>query len=579
MKLINRLIPYSFFISLLCLGCEDLKFGNDFLEKRTSTDIVIDTVFASRIYADQVLNEAYRSLPDGLPQYNRIGWSMLESYTDLGDFAKSGTTYAPWTASTSEDNLPYRLSVGGAGRGPYAGIRKAYTYIENVDMVPDMTSQEKELRKAEARMIVAFHYSQMLRYYGGIPWVGHAYAPDEDFYNERMTVEATVDTIVKILDQVSGVLPWSVPAADDGRMTKAAAMGLKVRVLLFAASPLFNSDAPYLAGEAADKKIVWYGNEDQMRWQKALDAGLAFMEAMETNGYYALVNTGNPRMDFRKGYHDRGNGEVLISSRFQNKQTYGIWDNQLRYGVCVPTLNLVDMFPMADGSDFSWDNPDHAAHPFFDVNGNLVRDVRLYESAIVNGDAFQGRKAECYVGGREYNAYQGVLSTGFMIAKFFGDRSWPINQFYQWPLLRLSEVYLSIAEACNEMNRKSDAVLYMNKVRERVGLPGINPNMNQDELREAILRERAIELAFEEVRWFDLVRWKRSDIFKSTQWCRGIQFTKTTGKAPNNVTWAFKNTRYERAWIKSWDNDRWFLLPINQTELNKRKGMIQNPGW
>ncbi|MGV8093915.1 MAG: RagB/SusD family nutrient uptake outer membrane protein [Mangrovibacterium sp.] len=577
MKLITKLIPYPFLIFLLCLGCEDLKFGDDFLEKRTSTDISSDTVFSSKIYAEQVLNEAYRSLPDGLPQKGRLGWGMLESFTDLGDFAKSGTTYAAWTASTAESSLPYGMGVNN-GRGPFAGIRTAYTFIENVDRVPDMTTQEKEIRKAEAKMIIAFHYSQMFRYYGGMPWVDHAYTPSDDFYAERMTVEATVDTIVKILDQVSAVLPWKVEALDDGRMTKAAAMALKVRVLLFAASPLFNDNAPFLDGEAAEKKIVWYGNKDQARWQRALDAGLAFMEALQANGYWKLVNTGNPRMDFRKAYHDRGNGEVLISSRFVNKLTTGgIVDQQTRYGVCVPTLNLVDMFPMADGTDFSWDNPNQAAWPFFDQAGKPVRDVRLYESVIVNGDTYQGRKAECYVGGRENNTFLGLKeSTGFMMAKFTGDRSWPFNQFYQWPLLRLPEVFLSIAEACNELNRGSEAIQYVNMVRERVGLPGLNPGMGQAELRDAILRERCLELAFEEARWFDLCRWKRSDIFKSTRWCRGMVFLRDA--ATGEITWTFRQTRYERAWINSW-TDRFFLLPINQNELNKRKGMIQNPGW
>ena len=579
MKRVVKLIPYAFVIFLLCLGCEDLKFGDDFLEKRTSTDISVDTVFSSKIYAEQVLNSVYRMLPDGLPQYNRLSWSMLDSYTDLGDFAKAGTTYAAWTASTSENNLPYRLSTEtAANRGPFAGIRLAYTFIENVDKVPDMTSQEKELRKAEAKMIIAFHYSQMFRWYGGVPWVGSAYTPDDEFYNERMTVEETVDKIVSLLDEVAAVLPWKVSETDDGRMTKIAAMGLKVRVLLFAASPLFNDDTPYMEGEAAEKKIVWYGNKDKSRWQRALNAGLEFMQALQTNGHYGLVNTGNPRMDFRAGYHDRATGEVLMGSRFHNKLTTGgIVDNQLRYGVCVPTLNLVDMFPMADGTKFSWDNPEHATYPFFDANGNHSRDIRLYETAIVNGDAFQGRKAETYEGGREYTAFLGVQSTGFQIAKFFGDRSWPINNFYQWPLLRLPEVYLSIAEALNEMDRGAEAIPYVDRIRNRVGLPGLSKNLTKDELRDAILHERAIELAFEEVRWFDLVRYKRSDIFKSTRFCKGLRFHRnsTTGE----IMWEFKDTRYERAWINAWDNDRFFLLPINQTELNKKRGMIQNPGW
>ena len=119
----------------------------------------------------------------------------------------------------------------------------------------------------------------MLRYYGGMPWVDRSYRPDEEMTFTRMTVEETVRKTLELMKEAAQDLPWNVSASDEGRMTAAAVLGLKSRMLQFAASPLFNNKAPFMSGEAADKHYVWYGNYDQTRWQNALDAGLEFLRA------------------------------------------------------------------------------------------------------------------------------------------------------------------------------------------------------------------------------------------------------------------------------------------------------------
>jgi len=570
----------SLLLSVVLIGCDDFRLGDSFLEKRTSTDIPLDEVFSKRIYAEQVLAEAYRSLPDGLPQENRLSYGGLESITDLSTCEKSGgglSQYAGNQLSPASDlsRTAYRLDDSNK-RGPMSGIWTAYRFIENVDKVPDMTNEEKQIRKAEAKVIIAFHYSQMLRYYGGMPWISHAYGPSDNFKTVRMTVEQHVDSTVNLLDQAIKVLPWTFSESEDGRMTKAGAMALKIRVLLFAASPIFNANEPYCPGIAADQKIVWYGDYQQSRWQRALNAGLDFMDSVRVNGFYKLVSTGNPRSDFQAGYFNRRNGEVLLSSRWFTTYQTNLWPfGEILYGQLNPTLNLVDMFPMADGSEFSWDNPVHAANPFFNSSGNMVRDVRLYETCIVDGDDYQGRKAEVYVGGRE-NKNSGLVRSGFGMRKFYQDQKSNIGKFYQWPLMRLPEVYLSIAEALNEMGRTNEAYEYIKLIRDRVGLPNVTAGMNQSEMREAILKERCLELAFEEVRFFDLIRWKRSDIFKSTFRKRGLTITKdaVTGK----LTYTQKQVTLAMLWAEQW-KDANFLHPIPVSEMNKKYGLVQNPGW
>lgn len=598
MRNYKKLIGCLSLLTLVWTGCEDLKFGEKFLDKPLSNEQNIDSVFTKKIYAEQALAEAYHSLPDYLPMRGRLGYGVLEMLTDLGDWTKKGAPkfYTGTVDGTNSylEHLPYRLDVDNntIGVSPIYGIRRAYIYLENVDRVTDMTDAEKAVGKAEAQMIIAYHYSQMLRYYGGMPWIDHAYTAEDPMKFPRMTVEETVQKIVGLLDAAASVLPWEVDAANDGRMTVAAALALKSRVLLFVASPLFNADKPYLEGDASSQFFTWYGNYSSERWQKALDAGLAFMRANKDHGdSYQLVNTGHPREDFAAGYFNRHNNEVFISSRrFTTYATGKLPFAQVRYGVASPTLTYVDMFQMNDGTEFDWNNPDHHTFPFFDENGNPRRDLRLYETVAINGDKFKGnQKVEIYEGTKQAPYNQGRMSyNGLAMRKFIRNFNDEVNgKFYSCPLIRLPEVYLNMAEAMNELNKASirdefgnTAYDYINKVRERAGMP---PVLEKDvpagkPLRETILRERAVEFGYEEVRYFDLVRWKRSDLF-TRQLSRLV--IKKAASEPSGFSYAVSHEMAEsREFAKpdKW-SDKYFLLPLPVDEINKKYGLIQNPGW
>ena len=285
--------------SLLLTGCDDFKFGNAFLENPLSNEMNIDSVYAHKIYAEQALAQIYHTLPDFMPQENRLSWGILESLTDLSDMTKGGgNAYHKGTMSAADPGGgPYQIlynEVDGACSATY-GIRKAYLFLSNVDRTPDMTDDEKRVRKGEAKAIIAFHYAQMFRYLGGMPWIERAYNPSDEMKFTRLTVEEMVTKVCALIDEAAEMLPWEVEAIDDGRMTKAGMMALKVRFLLFAASPLFNSDQPFKAGEASDLRYTWWGNYDKQRWQDALDAGLAFLRENAKHGNsYKLVNTGIP---------------------------------------------------------------------------------------------------------------------------------------------------------------------------------------------------------------------------------------------------------------------------------------------
>lgn len=586
---------------LITIGCSDFKFGNEFLEKPLSNEMNIDSVFSKKIYAEQALAQVYHTLPDFLFHPGRLSEMMIESLTDLSDGAG---LYSSGTITSGNDrDFPYNMSYN-EEHGEFSatfGIRKAHIFLENIDNVPDMTEDEKTRRKGEAKMIVAYHYVQMFRNLGGMPWIDKAYTLEDDMNVTRMTIEESVEKISGLIDEAASMLPWIAETMDAGRMTKAGALALKSRLLQFAASPLFNNDRPFREGEAADLHYVWWGDKKQSRWQDALDASLAFLR--ENNGRYKMVDTGEPRKDFYSGFFDRYNGEVLISShRFTR------WDlntrvlAQFRWGNGAPNLNYANMFPMKDGSDFSWDNPEHNKRPFFDENGKEVRDPRLYETIIVNGDKALGRKAEIYKGGREQSSYVGsgqdwrwgsLSANGIAIRKLAQDQNQELNgKYYQCPLMRMPELYLNIAEAMNELGMATqkdefgmDAYDYVALVRGRVDMPRLDRTKVSpgEELRKEILRERALEFGYEEVRYYDINRWMLREYLEVPRLRLETEPYEDTNASLSVEKRLFKYKivpliEKRNIWVERWDN-RYYLSPIPLGEINKKYGLVQNPGW
>lgn len=576
---------------LLGAGCKKLEFGNAFLEKPPSVDVTKDTIFSSLEYANRFLTGAYRTLRYAY-LYNLdnrgIGMSadVLEGLTDLAqsfrlDGAVNSVYYAGQYSAGTENGNSTKYNF--TGEDNWLGIRRAYLFIENIDRVPDADEATKKEMKAEARMIIACHYCDMYRFFGGLPWVNHSLGLLEKMEYPRLTTLATLDSILAVIDKAIPDLPWTITdlSNQDGRFTQASAMGIKARILLFAASPLFNSAEPYLAGEAADAKAAWHGGYDANLWKQAMDASKELITKIESQGGYALVNTGDPRMDFRKAYYNRGNGEILISTRVyyktddaggSNSYTYAGFDLFQGHGIACPTQESVDMFGMANGLPIT--DPASGYDP---GNPYINRDVRLYESAMVNGDTYQGRTAELWIGGRERTSQSAWRAgSGYDSRKFIldNDAATSRGSVIQFPYLRLAEIYLSYAEASNEYKDgpDADAYKYVNMVRNRVGLANLPTGLTQVQFREAVLNERACEFVLEDVRWFDMARWKRDyDFYKKLH---GMNIYK-------NADGSFTYQLFElpsRAWQKNW-SPNWYLSALPPNEIQKGYGLIQNPGW
>jgi hypothetical protein len=633
MKKVTTYFIVIFFGGLIATSCVDpIKFGDSFLEKAPGVATTQDTIFGKAEYARAFLWNTYSKLYYGLA----TNWNEVDGKMNTGMFecmsdcwhshnAWDGVNrnYYSGSYKASDEDDKSETRFGYTKENCWPAIRASWLFIENVNRVPDMEEAEKQRLAAEAKVIIASRYFDLFRHFGGLPIVNKAYEVATSYELPRATVEATVNFMVDLLDQATAVLPWDLGSDESnwqGRFTKAAAMGLKCKILLFAASPLFNDKEPYCTEEPQDAVTnhqVWYGGYKAELWTQCLDACEAFFNALKANGHYQLIQAaGATSKDYREAFNKayfirQDNTELLISTRIIGKYNWDwwyYWGDWVPFGGYTPTSEYMEMFPLADGTPFSWNNSSVSSNPFFAKNdyNKPVRDPRLYETMLVNGASFGDHAVELWLGGRDNanstSTETGIYATGFGLYKFFKQGKGSLaGNYLEWPYLRLAEVYLIYAEALLKSNRLSEAIAQIDQVRARVGLGGLeacNPSKhlstNADALLEEILRERACELGLEDVRLFDMIRYKRADLFERT--LHGLKIYRndgggnkpwsgTTGNAsqfPNKpsdfIYEKFQLSNSARSW---WTNfsPKWYLAAFPPSEVNKHYGLTQNPGW
>lgn len=268
------------------------------------------------------------------------------------------------------------------------------------------------------------------------------------------------------------------------------------------------------------------------------------------------------------------------------------------------------MFPWANGKNFDGQrvyNTNNEEN--LDIFAN--RDPRLYESMLLpirnvnqKYDSYMDKTVDLWEGGDIITGNWWFQGDQCVKAHGFGEYKWVLDYWdyaearYSWPYLRMADMHLMYAEALAHNNRYDEAIDQIDKVRSRVGLPSlrVNVDLNLNDtqtLIEEILRERACELAMENSRIMDLIRYKRSDIFtkplhrmtiyakdSSTGEKAIIPFSAMNGVWPNFIYETQQISTYSRAWWTpgTWD-DKWLLSPLNRDEINKGYGLSQNPGW
>ena len=537
---------------------------NGFLDREEDSFIDKTATFDSYNRTKQYLTYAYTLLPDGLNRFSRE--AMLASATDDAEFAIESAEIqqfnnGSWNALNNPDDVWNRY---------YSGISKCCTLLENTDHVnldisrldPDKqveyANSLKDIRmwRAEARFLRAYFHFELLKRYGPIPIVTSTLSINGNYENTpRPTMKEVVDFIAKECDIAADTLeltPWRNVNDAFGRATKGAALALKSRLLLYAASPLY---VDFGDTNEANKPT------DIAMWKSAADAAKAVIDLNQ----YELASS---YADLFK--NDFQNKEYIFVRRYAANSDFEKSNFPVSFGGkggTNPSQNLVDDYEMLDGTPFDWNDPAKAAQPFEN------RDARLGATILMNMAPFKGKKVATYPEGADASPNPNATKTGYYLRKFLNEdvniQTGGSSSGHVVPLFRLAEIYLNYAEALNECDPTNpDIALYLNKVRNRASLPNVSA-LSQEQMRAVIQHERRVELAFEEHRSWDVRRWK---IASSTLGAplMGVQIER---KPLGGYT--YMPVKVEQRVFQP----KMYWYPIPQSEVLKLKQWKQNNGW
>jgi len=537
---------------------------NGFLDREEDSFIDKTATFDSYNRTKQYLTYAYTLLPDGLNRFSRE--AMLASATDDAEFAIESAEIqqfnnGSWNALNNPDDVWNRY---------FSGISKCCTLLENINHVnldisrldPDKqveyANSLKDIRmwRAEARFLRAYFHFELLKRYGPIPIVTSTLSINGNYENTpRPTMKEVVDFIAKECDIAADTLeltPWRNVNDAFGRATKGAALALKSRLLLYAASPLY---VDFGDTNESNKPT------DVALWKSAADAAKA---VIDLNQYELASSYG----DLFK--NDFQNKEYIFVRRYAANSDFEKSNFPVSFGGkggTNPSQNLVDDYEMLDGTPFDWNDPAKAAQPFEN------RDARLGATILMNMAPFKGKKVATYPEGADATPNPNATKTGYYLRKFLNEdvniQTGGSSSGHVVPLFRLAEIYLNYAEALNECDPTNpDIALYLNKVRNRASLPNVSA-LSQEQMRAVIQHERRVELAFEEHRSWDVRRWK---IASSTLGAplMGVQIER---KPLGGYT--YMPVKVEQRVFQP----KMYWYPIPQSEVLKLKQWKQNNGW
>lgn len=476
----------------------------------------------------------------------------------------------------------------------YSSIRACNLFLEQVEQNTYKDEALKNRLKGEVYFLRAYHYHNLAFLYGGVPLIDKAYKLGEDFTAARNSFEETISFIAEDCDKAAALLPLSHSGSQYGRATKGAALALKARVLLYAASDLYNSNASWTNGYQHPELVGYVSGDRRARWQAARDAAKA---VIDLNVYSLYKAEPAPGDSVAKNY-----GEIFtlkqtpedifvrtFTASFQH-WTYNIGIQNLPAGYrgwanVSPLNQMVDDYQMRNGEKFDWNNPQHKANPY------QGREPRFYADIFYDGAKWRPRPADVaaldpagiiqtgwyeqadgsWLGGLDsrdspVTTWNGTYS-GYYLRKFQDiNVNAPLEiSPVPWRFIRYAEVLLSYAEASMELGEEEEARRYLNMIRKRAGLPGIATSGN--ELRNSVRHERKIELMFEDQRFFDIRRWMIAPQVITDGYGVDIRYHQGAEKPVYTIIHV-----QDRSW-----KDRFYFMPIKLDELNKNKLLVQNP--
>lgn len=540
--------------------------------------ISAEDVFRDPLKVDGYVLGLYGYLPNE-GSYHRVNGAMLSSASD-----ESVPT------ETSNIRILTDGSLTARSGNPDGNWNIAYQYLsdiniglENLHLTTGIEQSVANQYKGEMQFLRAFIHFDLVKRYGGIPLAKNSFSIDSLNIN-RNTFEECINYILSDCEEAYQYLP-NPNNVVFGRASKGAALALKSRVLLFAASPLYNGSG--ISNE--NNLLISYGSADPSRWEKAAEAAhdviaLDFYNIYEktkltnnlTNSQVLVQGEDNYRSLFTT---ISGNRELILSRTAALNNIIEKDNTPIGYtngrGRTSPSQQMVDAYGMINGKSID--------DPLYDKNHPYQnRDPRFEASIFYNNKTWRGRPVETFHGGLDM---QGTVftKTGYYLSKFSAPNvvisGSETNAYHCFPIFRYAEILLNYAEAMNNAyGPDSDPKNYgltakeaLEQVRSRVLRPehAVIEAANKEEMSEIIKRERQVELAFEEHRYFDLKRWRDAENVL-TQNITGVIIEKNQNSFDYNYSYVVETRQFP---------EKLYFYPIPHSEISRNSALVNNPGW
>jgi hypothetical protein len=617
---------YVLILTLLIMLVSSCK--KDFLSVDPPTQIPADLVWKDPALAQAFVTEIYNGLGvGGFPEQmlSSLSDESLFTHPNRGIDLVNASTINPTTLGWVDDTYGYNPM--------YNRIRSCNITIEKLtgsdNTITDQNVKDQLL--GEASFLRAYFYQHLLRYYGSVPLITKSYTLDDDFNVKRATYDECVNFILADCDAAIKYLTGK--NLQKGRSSSLAAMALKSRVLLYAASDLHDMPTAKIKSSVinafAHPEFLGYVSGDRTaRWRAAQTAAKALMDMGQ--GYKlnltARASLEEGRLNYKSIAMGGGSKAPGIDASAASELIFGryfIDRSDLRYGRAngpngyhnwagnTPIGLLVDDYEKTDGSTFSWSNPQDKAAPY------LNRDPRFYATILYDGAGWKPRDK---VSGNvdpanqiqtgEYDLIEGGSQvifkgldtrgssienwngswTGYYTQKFIDpdpsiiEASMP--QFVPWPFFRYTEAVMNYIEASIELGENDNALLWLNRIRFRAGMPAL-ASTSQAILRELYRHERRIEMVYEEQRYHDTRRW----MIAPETLGRKTTYIKISGKfkpgktmsAPYHYDASVYDYLYTPTVETAQENRKWedkiYFRPFSRDEINRNKLLEQNPGY
>ena len=545
MKKLNRLL-YIFISAFICVSifsCESV------LEKEPLGVLTADVVYDDDVLLTDFVNSTYGAVRSGFYQ-ERL---TLDALTDNSFMKHDRNTFAFTRGQMTAESTGNEEPTFNQWQHSYSYIRRSNLFFTNT-VESEVTPELLDRLTGEMHFITAYSYYELLRHYGGVPIIEEVLTLDDEFNTPRSTYDETVDYIVNHLDMAITLL--DAYGYNDGRASSAAAMALKSRVLLYAASPLNNP------------------SNDTAKWQAASDAAKSVIDlgiySLDSDYVNLFLREGSPEHIWIRTFNQNDGHAVDLNN---NPNGFDGW------GGTLPLQDLIDAYEMSNGEPpYLEDGSINPSSGYDESDPYVNRDPRFYSTILFQGAPWKGRPIDVsFPNGLDSNG-PGVpgnwnaSNSGYYCRKFLTEEN-PVNNSQRsvtpWVFFRLTEMYLNYAEAQIELGNADEAKTYINLVRARVGMPPVTET--GDALRERYRKERRIEMVFEDQRIFDVNRWLiAEDVLGKPAY--GVNVSEDgMGGFIYDFTRVVDDTRaWDPAYVR-------FPIPFTETQINKN--LEQNPGY